>query len=111
MTIRQYIKRWVRWSLVAFIVLACAIAFLPHRVPSKIAAVIGGVATVVGLGAYLAVILLRCPRCSANIGMTIAVPTAVHMFGRRIKFCPYCATSLDEPLQRGSLERRQATQD
>jgi hypothetical protein len=97
MTIRQYIKRRVRWALVAFFGLFAVTFFLPHE-QGALALTLGVVGTVGAMVAYFSVLFLKCPKCRANIGTTIVVPTAFRLFGREVKYCPYCAVNLDEPM-------------
>lgn len=42
--------------------------------------------------------IVKCPKCKANLGRTIAMPLSLSWgSGPKINFCPYCAVSLDEP--------------
>jgi len=42
---------------------------------------------------------LKCPKCKARVGQTIAMPLAFSWgAGPKINFCPYCGVSLDEPV-------------
>jgi hypothetical protein len=42
---------------------------------------------------------LRCPKCRVAIGGMISAPGAnLFRVSNQIKFCPYCGTSLDIPL-------------
>jgi hypothetical protein len=54
---------------------------------------------IVFMGAILALnYLVKCPKCANNLGRTIALPVGLSLgTGRKIKFCPYCGVSLDEP--------------
>jgi hypothetical protein len=100
-TIRDYIKRRVRWALIAFIGLFTGSFLLPHKT-GPLAVVLGVVGTIGAMVAYCSVVFLRCPTCRANIGTTIVVPTAFRLFGREVKYCPYCAVSLDQPMPPGA---------
>jgi hypothetical protein len=49
-------------------------------------------------GAILLIQRVKCPKCSTILGQ-LAVPLAFTFSQKRkINFCPYCGTSLDEPL-------------
>ncbi|HEY3852451.1 MAG TPA: hypothetical protein VGL87_15860 [Steroidobacteraceae bacterium] len=101
MTIRDYIKRRVRWGfgigVASWLVIAISgpmgfggpkLGYLP---------VIG----VFGfMGAIASFLFIRCPKCSARLGQTIAMPAAFRLFGPQVKYCPYCGVSLDEPIER-----------
>lgn len=99
MTIRQYIKRRVGWGFGAFFG-----AFLVSAVFTSFAGKGAGViaismiAGLVGIVGYFSILFIRCPKCHANISMTIAIPTAGRIFGRKVQYCPYCGVSLDEPM-------------
>jgi hypothetical protein len=57
-----------------------------------------GVALVAGT-VYLAfVATIRCPKCRARLGQTIAVPAAFRLSGPQVKYCPYCGVSLDDSM-------------
>jgi len=88
---------------VAFAALFALTFLLPHREQGGFAATLGVVGTVAALAAYLSVLLLRCPRCRANLGTTIVIPTAFRMFGRDVKYCPHYAVSLDEPMDKPAV--------
>jgi hypothetical protein len=100
MTIRDYIKRRVRWAmaigLCSWLVLAVLgpLGFHGSQLPAF--AIIG---VIVFIGAILSVQFIRCPRCSAPLGQTIAIPMALRLGGRQVKFCPYCGVNLDEPME------------
>jgi hypothetical protein len=41
--------------------------------------------------------IVRCPKCKARLGRTIAMPVAFGWgSGPKVNFCPYCGVSLDE---------------
>jgi hypothetical protein len=50
-------------------------------------------------GAIISIMFIRCPKCSAPLGQTIAMPTALRIGGRQVNFCPYCGVGLDEPME------------
>lgn len=45
-------------------------------------------------------VALRCPRCSGNLG-TLIMQCWRLAVDRRIRFCPFCGTGLDEALPAG----------
>jgi len=49
-------------------------------------------------GALIAIMRLRCPRCSGSLAFTsIRLTGKSKGLSRRIDFCPYCGVSLDQP--------------
>lgn len=100
MTIRDYIKQRVRGALAVFVGCSTLIALLV-QVPGSEAVKTGGamVLTIIAMAGYLSALWVRCPKCRANLSMTIAIPVALRLFCREINCCPYCATKLDEPMQ------------
>jgi|SRR5277367_949327 hypothetical protein len=99
MTIRDYIKRRVRWGFgIAFaswlfVALTSNMGFGGPR---------PGFLPFIGvfgfMGAIVSFLFIRCPRCRARLGQTIAVPAALRLFGPQVKYCPFCAVSFDEPM-------------
>ena len=51
-------------------------------------------------GAILALqTVVKCPKCKARLGQTIAMPLALSIrSGPKVNFCPFCGVSLDEPV-------------
>jgi hypothetical protein len=100
MTIRGYIKRRVLWGFGAFFgsffVTSVLTTWIGTPGPSVVA--VGAIGTLIGLVGYVSIVFIRCPKCRANMGLTIAIPTAAHIFGRKVQYCPYCAVSLDDPM-------------
>jgi len=104
-TIRDYITRRVRiafgvgfaaWLIAAF----STAAHSGGAVPSAFF-----VAGVLMAAAVVHVTwFVRCPWCSAYLGQTVATPIAFPWGRRQMKFCPYCAVSLDEPVSRGPIK-------
>lgn len=101
-TIRDYVKRRVRWF---FAVGALGWLTLPlsgvvaHEQPgTKVGVALPLLGMLVFLGAIIAFNwAIRCPRCRANLGRTIAVPLGLSWgSGPKVNFCPYCGVSLDE---------------
>ncbi len=103
-TIRSYIKRRVWWctgvaaSGWGVIALGEAIGrVLPDAIPRTAIPVAGFILFLGGLLAMQR--MLKCPKCRANLGRTIAMPVAFSWgSGPRVNFCPYCGVKLDEPL-------------
>jgi hypothetical protein len=99
MTIRDYIKRRVRWGFGLvfaswlFVALTSNMGFGGSR---------PGYLPFIGvfgfMGAILSFLFIRCPKCQARIGQTIAVPAAFRLSGPQVKYCPYCGVNLDEPM-------------
>jgi hypothetical protein len=103
-TIRDYIKRRVWWCVGIAVAgwlmfpLGAAIAKnLPDGVSKAAVPVVG---FVMFGGAILAMQwMVRCPKCKARLGRTIAMPVAFSWgSGPRVNFCPYCGVNLEEPL-------------
>ena len=43
--------------------------------------------------------IVKCPKCKARLGQTIAMPVAFGWgSGPRVNFCPFCGVKLDEPI-------------
>jgi hypothetical protein len=108
MTIRDYIKRRVRWGFgiaIAswlFVVVTGNVGLWGSR--SGYVPFIGAFGF---MGAILSFMFIRCPKCRTRIGQTIAMPATFRLFGPQVKYCPYCAVSLDEqmPAVRDDLGR------
>jgi hypothetical protein len=105
MTIRDYIKRRVRWGFgIAigswlFVVVTWPLGLWGPRL---------GYLPFIGMigfiGAIVSFLFIRCPKCRARLGQTIAMPTAMR-FTRRspeVKYCPFCGVGLDEPMPQGT---------
>ena len=103
-TIRDYIRRRVWWCA-AFAVggwlmfpLGAAIA---QRLPDGAArAAMPIVGFVMFGGAILALQrIVKCPKCKARLGQTIAMPVAFGWgSGPRVNFCPFCGRPLSRAL-------------
>jgi hypothetical protein len=98
-TIRDYIKRRVLWGFgIAFaswliIALTSNMGFGGPR---------PGYLPFIGvfgfMGAILSFLFIRCPKCRARLGQTIAVPAAFRLSGPQVKYCPYCGVNVDDEL-------------
>jgi hypothetical protein len=97
-TIRDYLKRRIRW-LMAAVVGGWLLFPLSAAVPRETRPLVLALGGILFGGAILAInYLIKCPRCSAKVGQTIAMPLAFSWgSGPRINFCPYCGVSLDQP--------------
>ena len=105
-TIRHYIKRRVWWCAAAaiggWLVLALGAAAgnsLPDGIPKAVIPIAG---FLLFGGAIVAMQrIVKCPKCKARLGQTIAMPVAFSWGSRsKVGFCPYCGVSLDVPLPR-----------
>jgi hypothetical protein len=105
MTIRQYVKRRVRWALMVVIACWLLISVVTQVAHGPVVTIIAGLGALAFVGAYLSVLFIRCPKCGKGIGTNIAVPVAFHLFGAEIKLCPYCGVSFDEPTERPANHR------
>ena len=102
-TIRSYIKRRVVWCLLAAVCgwllfpLAGAVA---KDLPESMRAAIPAVGALLFGGAILAMYrIVRCPKCKARLGKTIAMTLTFSWgSGPKVNFCPFCGVSLDEPV-------------
>jgi hypothetical protein len=102
-TIRDYVSRRVRFlfAVAALGWLSFPLsAYLFRGRPNPMSGVTA-VLPIVGFAAFIGSIValnwaVKCPRCLANLGRTIAFPVAVP-WGRKVNFCPYCGVNLDEP--------------
>jgi hypothetical protein len=107
-TIRRYLKRRVWWCAAVAVVgwllfpLAALVEpLLPDSVPK---AAIPAVGVILFAGAVLTMQwTVRCPKCKARLGQTIAMPLAFSWgSGPKVNFCPYCGVNLDEAVQGAS---------
>ena len=107
-TIRDYLKGRIRWCLAfavgGWILIALgggAARHLPESIP-RVAIPLTGF--VVFFGAIVAMQRsIKCPKCNARLGQTIAMPLAFNFgSGPRVNFCPFCGVHLDEPRPGGS---------
>ena len=103
MTIRQYIKRRVRWAAL-ILVAGFAIFALPDTIldaQHKFSGAWNVLRFAMALPFLAGIILLhniRCPRCKSGLGETIAWAVTFPNFRPRPRHCPFCSVSLDEPM-------------
>jgi hypothetical protein len=103
-SIRQYIKRRVWWcaavALGGWLMIPLGGAIARNLPDGFMRIVLPVVGFVMFGGAILALQwAVRCPKCTAKLGRTVAMPIAFSWgSGPKINFCPYCGVNLDEPL-------------
>lgn len=68
---------------------------MPHEIAWAVLlpGIVLSVAGIIGMNS-----LVRCPRCKGNIGAANLPLRNWPLGARRIDFCPYCGTGLDETL-------------
>jgi hypothetical protein len=98
-TIRDRIKRRARLmllvSLSGFLIFGSTALFGLDR-PQP---VIVGVGWLIFIGGFVAMRWIKCPKCSARVGQSIAIPLTLPRFlGQRPNYCLYCGVNLDEPM-------------
>jgi hypothetical protein len=98
-TIRDYIKRRVRWCLAVAVLGWLSITLTASLWNGQGQSGVRVFGFLVFLGAIICLQwFVRCPKCEARIGRTIALPVGFSSgSGRKINFCPYCGIGLDEP--------------
>jgi hypothetical protein len=112
-TIRDYIKRRVRWlfavGVAGWLSFPLSQFAIHEESGNKVAAALPLLGMFVFMGAILALNwALKCPRCRANLGRTIALPVGLRFSGPKVNFCPYCGVSLDEPCEKQAAPGQQA---
>ena len=101
-TIRAYLKRRVRWifavGVLGWLTFPLTGILRPGEPGNKMGAALPALGMLVFAGAILALNwAIKCPRCRANLGRTIAMPLGLSWgSGPKISFCPYCGVNLDE---------------
>jgi hypothetical protein len=99
-TIRQYIKRRVRWAaaagLAGWLLFVMPIWTMAHQSGAPPWAAFAGI--LLFGGAALVAARTPCPKCSARIGQEIAYRVGLPIFRKPPNFCPYCGVNLDEPM-------------
>lgn len=112
MTIRQYIKRRVGlgWGIFvgAWLLNLLVIFCLPT---SNGLVGINVVIAICAIAAYISMLFIRCSKCRANLGMMIGMAVTMRIGGREVKYCPYCAVSLDKPMPAHHGRSRQIEHD
>jgi hypothetical protein len=94
-TIRDYLKRRVRWcfaiGITGWLIFATSIGTRTDNPILNILAVLmfGGAMLTLQW-------IIKCPRCSVRLGQ-IAVTLAIPGLKPQPNFCPYCGIGLDEP--------------
>jgi hypothetical protein len=102
-TIRDYIKGRVRWLFAVGVLgwLTFPLSQFAGR-SQPVGAALPALGMLVFVGAILALNwAVKCPRCRANLGRTIAMTVGLSWgSGPKVNFCPYCGVSLDEPREK-----------
>jgi hypothetical protein len=93
-TIRDYIKRRVRWALVigAGAWVALALTGLTGITNPAVA----GLGFAVFFAAILAIQFIKCPRCATRLGQVAMLIGPLWSGKKSINFCPYCGVNLNE---------------
>ena len=94
-TIRDYLKRRVRWSMGVGLCAWLSLAVSASAGVRNPLVFFAGV--LVFGGATLSMLWIKCPRCSVRLGQSIAGTMAIPGLKPQPNFCPYCGVSLDEP--------------
>jgi hypothetical protein len=103
-TIREHVKRRMWWcvgtAVGGWLTIFAGTTLekdLPGDIPRGVLPLVG---FVLFFGAILAMNwLVKCPKCKAKIGRTIAMPLTFSWgSGPKINYCPYCGVNLDEPM-------------
>jgi hypothetical protein len=102
MTIRDYLKKRVRWCYLAML-LAMPLLFLvglprPHEPPSPLFFL--ALTPIFGFGMYMT-FGIKCPKCGTRVGMLASqafMPLA--LMKPTFNHCPGCGVSLDTKLDR-----------
>jgi hypothetical protein len=101
-TIRDYIKRRVRWR---FGIAIASWLFVAVTGPTGLWGPRPGYLPFVGMIGFMAgfvsFLFIRCPKFCTRIGQTIAMPTAMRFtrWSPKVKYCPFCGVTLDKPMQ------------
>lgn len=105
-TIRQYIRR--RAAVVLGVVFGTWLSIGILGAATRGAVPVFAAAMAAAFVVFFVVIVyltffLRCPRCSARVGQTIAWAVVLKWgWQQRVNFCPYCGVKLDEPVDNGA---------
>jgi len=94
-SIRDYLKRRVRWAMAILIGgwVLFASSIVTHM-DNPVLNIVG--ALMFGGGILFMNWGNKCPRCAARLGQ-LAVTMAIPGLKPQPNFCPYCGVSLDEP--------------
>jgi hypothetical protein len=98
-SIRKLVNRskrlWFSIFLVGLVFFAATpILGLPNE-PPWLVFVGMGIAMIAVLGMNL---LIRCPRCSGNLGVIAGVSGHPFAISGKVRYCPYCAAEFDAPI-------------
>ncbi len=100
MTIRDYIKRRVRWGygigFVSWLFIAITGNMGFFGTKTGFAAIIPFIGVFGFSYAILSIMFIRCPKCRTRIGQSIAMYAAFRLYGPQVKYCPFCAVNLDD---------------
>jgi hypothetical protein len=107
-TIRDYLKRRIRWSMggavASWLIIPLSMANGREQLPWVSAVGVVGFG-----GAILSMLWIKCPRCSVRLGQSIAGSLGVPWLKPQPNFCPYCGVSLDEPRLKQLSHEQQST--
>ena len=109
-TIRGYIQRRVWWCTAVAIGGWLVFPLSTAASGGKLNPAFIALGFVLFGGAILALQwLVRCPKCKAKLGQTIAMHVAFSWgSGPKVNFCPFCGLNLNEPLPHAeSVEQTQ----
>ena len=96
-TIRDYIKRRVRWLMAIGLAAWLSIPLWMAATHDPAQPYVPFVAITVFGSAVLGMqFFVRCPRCKARLGQ-IGMQIGISFLKPTVNFCPYCGVSLDEP--------------
>ncbi len=100
-TIRERLKRRVRWCLVfvlggfLFFMLTPAVHGTGRTTDVPVLPFVGVAMAFVGMLAMQW--LIKCPKCESRLGQEMSFRLGFPVFRKPPNFCPFCGISLDEP--------------
>ena len=94
-TIRDYVKRRVRWALA--IGIGAWLLIAATRVTRAENLWLTLCAFAVFFGAIVSIQWIKCPRCATRLGQVAMLIGAVWSSRKTINFCPYCGVDINEP--------------
>jgi hypothetical protein len=99
-TIRDVLKRRVRWSM--GLGLAGFVLFMLTPLVGRPGSDGFGLLPLFGFGLFFVAMLsvqwlIRCLKCDSRLGQEMAFRLGLSIFRKPPNFCPYCGVSLDEP--------------